>query len=81
MKTEGPGRFRPGPSSCPPGIVERRVAVEERGEVCLAEEAEKLRRSGVEMEEIAGRMGVDVAWVETVISPYQEEDEPEPEKD
>jgi len=37
------------------------------GEVCLAEEAERLRRSGLSVDEVARRMGVDPAWVETVI--------------
>ena len=51
--------------------------MERRGEVCLAEEAEKLWRSGMEMEEIAGRMGVDVAWVETVVVTPGEDEDPE----
>ena len=51
--------------------------MEERGEVCTAEEVERLRRLGLSDEEIARRLGVDPAWVETVISP---EDEPVPER-
>ena len=43
--------------------------MEDRGEVCLAEEVERLRRLGLSEEEIAGRMGVDVSWVETLVSP------------
>lgn len=46
--------------------------VEDRGEVCLAEEVERLRRQGLSDEEIAERMGVDAAWVETLISPEEE---------
>ena len=46
--------------------------MEERGEVCLAEEAERLWRSGMGVEEVAGRMGVDASWVETVLSPHLE---------
>jgi hypothetical protein len=45
--------------------------VEDRGEVCLAEEVERLRRLGHSDEEIAERMGVDAAWVETLISPEE----------
>ena len=41
--------------------------MEQRREVCLAEEAERLRRSGLGVDEVARRMGVDAAWVETVI--------------
>jgi DNA-directed RNA polymerase specialized sigma24 family protein len=43
--------------------------VEDRGEVCLAEEVERLRCLGLSDEEIAERMGVDVTWVETLVSP------------
>ena len=50
--------------------------MEERGEVCLAEEVERLRRLGFSDGEIASKMGVDASWVETVIS--SEEDEPSP---
>lgn len=42
--------------------------MEERSKVCLQEEVERLRRSGMSAEEISGRMGVDAAWVESLIS-------------
>lgn len=48
--------------------------MEERGEVCLAEEAERLRRSGLSVEDVSRRMGVDPAWVESVVSPCQEDE-------
>ncbi len=51
--------------------------MEERGGVCLAEEAERLWRTGMGVEEVAGRMGVDAAWVEAVISPHRGNEEPE----
>jgi hypothetical protein len=51
--------------------------VEDRGEVCLAEEVERLRRLGLSDGEIASRIGVDASWVETLVSPG--EDEPESE--
>ena len=47
--------------------------MEERGEVCLAEEVEHLRRLGLTDEEVASRMGVDVSWVQTLISPGEDE--------
>ncbi len=50
--------------------------MEERSEVCLAEEVERLRRLGLSDGEVASRLGVDVGWVETLISPG--EDEPDP---
>ncbi len=46
--------------------------MEDRGEVCLAEEVERLRRLGLSDEEVAERMGVDVTWVETLISPEED---------
>ncbi|MBA2713699.1 MAG: hypothetical protein H0U55_09135 [Rubrobacteraceae bacterium] len=52
--------------------------MEERGEVCLAEEVERLRRLGLPDEEVASRIGVDVSWVATLISPG--EDEPNPDR-
>jgi len=53
--------------------------LEERGEVCLAEEVERLRRLGLPDEEIASRMGVDASWVATLISPGEDEHNPESE--
>ena len=49
--------------------------MEERGEVCLAEEVERLRRLGLSDGEVASELGVDVSWVETLVSP--DEDEPD----
>ena len=49
--------------------------MEERGEVCLAEEAERLQQSGLSVEDVSRRMGVDAAWVESVVSPCQQDDE------
>ncbi|HEX5848354.1 MAG TPA: hypothetical protein VFY59_04095 [Rubrobacter sp.] len=43
--------------------------MEDRGEVCLAEEVERLRKLGLSDEEVAGRLGVDVSWVESLVSP------------
>ena len=39
-----------------------------KGEVCLEEEVEKRRRSGMSTCEIAQDMGVDPAWVESLVS-------------
>jgi hypothetical protein len=51
-------------------------SLEERGEVCLAEEVERYRRLGLSDGEIASKMGVDASWVESVVS--SEEEEPGP---
>jgi DNA-directed RNA polymerase specialized sigma24 family protein len=51
--------------------------LEERGEVCLAEEVERLRRLGLSDGEVAGKLGVDVSWVETLISPGEDKLESE----
>jgi DNA-directed RNA polymerase specialized sigma24 family protein len=50
----------------------QRRGVQERGEVCLAEEVERLRQLGLSDEEVASRLGVDVGWVETLVSPGEE---------
>ena len=42
------------------------------GEVCLEEEVEKLRRSGMSAPEISQVMGVDLSWVETLLSASEE---------
>ena len=42
--------------------------MENAGEVCIEEEVEKLRRSGMSAPEIARRMGVEQGWVEGLIS-------------
>jgi hypothetical protein len=47
--------------------------LDERGEVCLAEEVEHLRQLGLSDDEVASRLGVDVSWVETLISPGEAE--------
>ena len=53
--------------------------MEDRGEVCLAEEVERLRKVGLSDGEIASRMGVDASWVETLVSPGEHEPGPESE--
>jgi hypothetical protein len=42
--------------------------LEDRREVCLEEEVERMRRSGMSAPEIAREMGVDEGWVESLIS-------------
>jgi hypothetical protein len=51
--------------------------LEDRGEVCLAEEVERYRRLGLSDGEIASKMGVDASWVETVVSPGDDQSGPE----
>ena len=45
-----------------------------KGEVCLEEEVEKRRRSGMSTNEIAQDMGVDPAWVQSIVSMVEVED-------
>jgi hypothetical protein len=47
--------------------------LDERGEVCLAEEVEHLRQLGLSDDEVASRLGVDVSWVESLVSVGEEE--------
>ncbi len=42
--------------------------MDNKGEVCLEEEVEKRRRSGMTTEEIAQDMGVDPAWVQSLVA-------------
>ena len=42
--------------------------MEDGREVCLEEEVDRLRRSGMSAAEIAQTMGVDQSWVEQLIS-------------
>jgi transposase len=51
--------------------------MQERGEVCLAEEVERLRKLGLSDEEVASRLGVDAGWVETLVSPGDDEVTPD----
>ena len=51
--------------------------MEERGELCLAEKVERLRQLGLSDEEVAGRLGVDASWVETLVSPGEDEATPD----
>ena len=51
--------------------------MEERGELCLAEEVERLRLLGLSDEEVASRLGVDASWVETLVSPGDDEATPD----
>ena len=50
--------------------------LEDRREVCLEEEVERLRRSGMSTPEIAREMGVDEGWVEGLISMLPDEGSP-----
>lgn len=42
--------------------------MEERSEVCFEEEVERMRRSGMSVDEISGKMGVDRTWVECLVA-------------
>jgi hypothetical protein len=55
----------------------QRRSVQDRSEVCLAEEVEHLRQLGLSDEEVASRLGVDVTWVETLVSPADDEETPD----
>jgi hypothetical protein len=47
--------------------------VEGGGEVCLEEEVERLRQSGMSVAKISRTMGVDEGWVESLISAWGED--------
>ncbi len=48
--------------------------MESKGEVCFEEEVEKMRRSGMSTQEISQKMGVDPAWVESLVSMWESND-------
>ncbi len=48
--------------------------MDNKGEVCLEEEVERRRRSGMSTDEIAQDMGVDPAWVQSLVSMVEVED-------
>jgi DNA-binding CsgD family transcriptional regulator len=48
--------------------------LESKGEVCLEEEVEKRRRSGMSTDEISQDLGVDPSWVESLVSMVADED-------
>jgi len=50
------------------GSDEEMQFLDNKGEVCLEEEVERRRRSGMSTEEIAQDMGVDSAWVQSLVS-------------
>jgi hypothetical protein len=54
-------------------------SLQERGEVCLAEEVERYRWLGLSDGEIASKLGVEASWVETVVSSGEDEQGPDAE--
>ncbi len=52
--------------------------MEEGREVCLEEEVERLRRSGMSTAEISRTMGVEESWVEQLVSMSAGGDQPAP---
>jgi hypothetical protein len=48
--------------------------MENKGEVCLEEEVDRMQRSGMSTDEIAQQMGVDQAWVESIVQMMPDEE-------
>lgn len=55
--------------------------MEKRGEVCLEEEVNRLRRSGMSVQEISDFMGLDPAWVAEIVEMMSDEELPSAEQD
>ena len=53
--------------------------MENRGEICLEEEVDRLRRSGMSVQEISDSTGLEPAWVASVVEMLPDE-EPDPEE-
>lgn len=54
--------------------------MDNKGEVCLEEEVEKRRRSGMSTEAIAQEMGVDPSWVESLVSMMEDSSAESPQR-
>lgn len=48
--------------------------MEDRGEVCLEEEVARLRRLGMSVQAISDSMGLEQAWVDSVVEMLPDED-------
>lgn len=48
--------------------------MEDRGEVCLEEEVDRRRRSGMSVQAISDSMGLEQAWVASVVEMLPDED-------
>ncbi len=47
--------------------------MENHGEVCLEEEVDRLRRTGMSVQEISDSMGLEPAWVASVVEMLPDE--------
>ena len=48
--------------------------MEDNREVCLEEEVWRLRRAGMEPEDISAAMGLELAWIEQVLAMLPDEE-------
>ena len=55
--------------------------MENRGEVCLEEEVDRLRRSGMSVQEISASLGLEPAWVTEIVEMIPEEESSGAEQD
>lgn len=55
--------------------------MEDCGEVCLEEEVDRLRRSGMSVREIADAMGLEPAWIAEIVDMIPDEEPPGAEED
>lgn len=55
--------------------------MERGGEVCLEEEVDRLRRSGMSVQEISDFMGLEPAWVAEIAEMMSDEELPGAERD
>lgn len=55
--------------------------MENRGEVCLEEEVDRLRRSGMSVREISTSLGLQPVWVAEIVEMLPDEESPGAEED
>lgn len=51
--------------------------MENRGEVCLEEEVDRLRRSGMSVQEISTSLGLEPVWVAEIVEMMPDEESPD----
>jgi hypothetical protein len=57
-------------------IIEKGAGVENRGEVCLEEEVDRLRRSGMSAQEISASLGLEPTWVAEIVEMMPDDESP-----
>ena len=66
---------------CCDAIRDKGAGMENRGEVCLEEEVDRLRRSGMGVQEISDSLGLEPTWIAEIVEMMPDEASPGAEED